>query len=90
MNDYTFSASDLVEGKLIVPGVVVGGFAIEDSSGQLVLVAQKRTSGGVEVDFSGFEVTGNWKIRFFRGEPGKNTTGGITETEALIYALTFG
>lgn len=90
MNDYIFSASDLVEEKLVILGAVVGGFAIEDSSGQLVLAAQKRTSDGVEVDLSEFEITGSWKVRFFRGEPGKNTTGGITETEALIYALTFG
>ena len=90
MNDYIFSASDLVEEKLVILGAVVGGFAIEDSSGQLVLAAQKRTPDGVEVDLSEFEITGSWKVRFFRGEPGKNTTGGITETEALIYALTFG
>lgn len=90
MNDYTFSASDIVEGKLIVPGAVVGAFTIEDSSGQLVLAAQQRTSDGVEVDLSEFEIAGSWSVRFPRGEPGKNTTGGITETEALIYALTFG
>lgn len=90
MNDYTFSASDLVEEKLVILGAVVGGFAIEDSSGQLVLAAQKRTPDGVEVDFSRFNVSGSWRIRFFRGDPGTNTSGGIGSSEAMMYALLFG
>lgn len=89
MNDISFSKKDLIEGKLVVQNAVVGGFAIEDSFGQLVLVPQLRTFDGVEVDLSGFEIVGNWKVRFFRGEPGKNTTGGITSLEAIIYALIF-
>ena len=90
MEDIYFSSENLSNNCLFIPGSILGGFSIEDSSGQLVLAAQKRTPDGVEVDLSEFEITGSWKVRFFRGEPGKNTSGGITETEALIYALTFG
>lgn len=90
MNDYAFNVSDLTDGKLLVAGAVVGGFSIETPAGQLIIPAQKRSAAGVEVDLSGFEVAGNWKVRFFRGEPGRNTTGGISAREAMIYALTFG
>lgn len=89
-DDYTFTESNLVDNKLTVKGAVVGGFALEDPSGQLILAAQKSSLEGVEVDLSGFDTKGNWKVRFFRGEAGKNTSGGISSNDALIYALMFG
>lgn len=90
MNDYTFTSNELTDGVLLVKGTVVGSFAIEDSSGQLVLTPQRRTESGIEVDLSDFVVDGVWKVRFFRGEAGKNTSGGISSKEAMIYALIFG
>ena len=90
MNDFTFTFEDLDNGILLVQGTVVGGFAIEDGSGQLVLTAQRRTESGIEVDLSDFDIIGVWKVRFFRGDPGRNTSGGISSSEAMIYALIFG
>lgn len=90
MQDIQFTISNLVDNKLIVPNTVVGGFAVEDSIGQLVLVPQARIGTDVELDFTGLSVTGMWKIRFFRGEAGSNTTGGISSSEAMMYALLLG
>jgi len=91
MNDYTFTLAELSsEGILTVPVTTVGSFAIEDGTGQLVLTPQRKTESGIEVDLSDFNVVGVWKVRFFRGEAGKNTFGGISSTEAMIYALVFG
>lgn len=90
MEDYPFTNSDLTDGKLIVSEAVVGGFSIEDNEGKLIMPSQKRITGGVEVELSAFTVSGSWRVRFFRGKPGENTTGGISSQDAMIYALTFG
>lgn len=90
MTDFPFSSTDLVNGKLEIPGAALGGFSVEDAAGNAVYPYQRRISTGVEVDFTDYGVTTNWWIRFFRGEPGINTTGGITESEAIMYALIFG
>ena len=90
MNDFSFTSSDLINGKLTIQGAIVGGFAIEDGSGNLVMPSQKSITNGVEVDFSRFNVQGTWRVRFFRGDPGRNTTGGISPSEAMIYAMVFG
>lgn len=90
MEDFSFTADDLTEGRLLVRDAVVGGFALEDSAGNLVLAAQRRVSDGVEADLAGAVVSGTWKVRFFHGEAGRNTSGGLTAAEAVMYALTFG
>lgn len=90
MQDITFTNSDLNDNKLFIQGVVVGGFAVEDNASQLIIPPQKRSGNGVEIDFSEFNVSGSWRIRFFRGDPGTNTSGGISSSEAMMYALLFG
>lgn len=90
MEDISFTQSNLTNNKLILQNAVVGGFAVEDNTGQLVIPPQKRTGELLEVDFTGFTIQGTWKIRFFQGEPGVNTTGGISSNEAILYALLLG
>lgn len=99
MNDISFNSTQVINGasyasmssnKLIIQGATVGCFAIEDSSGKLILAPQTKIGDSVEVDLTGFAIgSGVWHVRFPRGEPGQNTSGGINSSEAIMYALLF-
>lgn len=90
MEDVKFTSADLTNGKLVLQGVQVGSFSIEDENGWLVLAPQRRTNSGVEIDLSSFDIEGEWMIRHLKGHDGLNTTGGIDSYEALLHAIVFG
>ena len=100
MNDISFNSEQVISGSsyssisngvLTISGATVGCLAIEDNNGRLVYAPQTQKDGYVEIDLSQF-IIGNsvWHIRFPRGEPGINTSGGISLNDAVLYSLIFG
>lgn len=62
--DVIFTSSSLSSNKLIVENATVGTFAILDNSNSLVIPNMKQVNTSVEIDFTGWTVTGNWTIKF--------------------------
>ena len=62
--DVIFTSSSLSSNKLIVENATVGTFAILDNSNSLVIPNMKQVDTSVEIDFTGWTVTGNWTIKF--------------------------
>lgn len=73
-DDITFTSADLTEAnKLVISNCTVGGFAILDENQKQVLPDPQQVNGNVEVDFSGWTVTGTWTVKFITG--GTNAAG---------------
>lgn len=73
-DDITFTSADLTEAsKLVISNCTVGGFAILDENQKQVLPDPQQVDGNVEVDFSGWTVTGTWTVKFITG--GTNAAG---------------
>lgn len=99
IEDIIFTSSDLNEAnKFMVYGVRLGGFVVEDNEGNLCLPDQKMIFDGeedigVEIDFDGWTIDGNWKIRIIRGERGltglPGADGDLTVNKALEYIILF-
>lgn len=82
MEDMAFTIADLASDRLFVEDTRLGDFTVEDSGGNLVIPAQRAVLGGVEVDLTGYEVSGTWHIRFHRAR--------FTAEDSLRYGLLFG
>lgn len=99
MNDISFNSTQVIEGSeyasinndiLIITGATVGSLAVEDSDGNLIFAPQTKLSNKVLVDLTGFQIGSSvWHVRFPRGESGTNTSGGINESQAVLYSLLF-
>ena len=89
--DIVFTSTSLSNSKLIVENATVGTFAILDNSNSLVIPNMKQVDTSVEIDFTGWTVTGNWTIKFVSntivsgGSGGGG--GGVTKDEALSIAI---
>lgn len=89
--DIVFTSSSLSNSKLTVENATVGTFAILDNSNSLVIPNMKQVDTSVEIDFTGWTVTGNWTIKFVSntivsgGSGGGG--GGVTKDEALSIAI---
>ena len=98
MEDVIFNSSGVISGQgnfssgiLTLTGVRVGCFSLEDEEGNLIYTAQKQVGQNAQIDLSMFEIgEAVWKVRFPRGQNGKNTSGGISDKEAILYSLIFG
>lgn len=94
ISDYTFTSSNLENNKLIVSGVSLGGFVVEDNGGNIVYPDMKAISENqVEVDFTGWTITGTWIVRFARGKQGIQGIPGldsISLDDAIKIAILLG
>ena len=97
--DIFFTLSNLTEqNKYLVYDVRLGGFVVEDNDGNLCLPEQKMIFNGeldvgVEINFTGWTITGDWKIRFIRGERGlqgiQGVSADLTLSQAIEYIMLF-
>ena len=96
--DMSFSAADLLDGRLAVRGVMPGGAVVVDASGAVVDAPQReiRENGvctGTEYDLSGSTISGTWTVRLVRGRrgpEGQASSGTPPDDDLLLYALIFG
>lgn len=86
--DIVFTSTSLSNSKLIVENATVGTFAILDNSNSLVIPNMKQVDTSVEIDFTGWTVTGNWTIKFVSNTiVSGGSGGGVTKDEALSIAI---
>ena len=85
--DIVFTSTSLSNSKLIVENATVGTFAILDNSNSLVIPNMKQVGTSVEVDFTGWTVTGNWTIKFVSNTSVSGGGGGVTKDEATSIAI---
>lgn len=72
-----FTASDLTESnKLVVSNTTVGSLAILDESLKQVQPDLQQVAGNVEVDFTGWTISGTWTVVFVQGS-GSGTGGAV-------------
>ena len=84
-DDITFTSADLTEAnKLVISNCTVGGFAILDENQKQVLPDPQQVNGNVEVDFSGWTVTGTWTVKFITGGTNAAGTGVSVSRSDLI------
>lgn len=78
-DDIQFTASDVTEEhKLVINNCTVGGFAVLDENLEQVLPDPQQVGENVEVDFTGWTITGTWTVKFIQGfsGPGGSVTPG--------------
>lgn len=87
-----FTASDLTEGnKLVVSNTTVGSLAILDENLKQVQPDLQQVDGNVEVDFTGWTISGTWTVVFVQGS-GSGTggaTGSVSWTDLIGKPSTF-
>lgn len=87
-----FTASDLTEGnKLVVSNTTVGSLAILDENLKQVQPDLQQVAGNVEVDFTGWTISGTWTVVFVQGS-GSGTggaTGSVSWTDLIGKPSTF-
>lgn len=72
-----FTASDLTEGnKLVVFNTTVGSLAILDENLKQVQPDLQQVAGNVEIDFTGWTISGTWTVVFVQGS-GSGTGGAV-------------
>ena len=72
-----FTASDLTESnKLVVSNTTVGSLAILDENLKQVQPDLQQAAGNVEVDFTGWTISGTWTVVFVQGS-GSGTGGAV-------------
>lgn len=72
-----FTASDLTENnKLVVSNTTVGSLAILDENLKQVQPDLQQVDGNVEVDFTGWTISGTWTVVFVQGS-GSGTGGAV-------------
>lgn len=72
-----FTASDLTEGnKLVVSNTTVGSLAILDENLKQVQPDLQQVAGNVEIDFTGWTISGTWTVVFVQGS-GSGTGGAV-------------
>lgn len=72
-----FTASDLTENnKLVVSNTTVGSLAILDENLKQVQPDLQQVAGNVEVDFTGWTISGTWTVVFVQGS-GSGTGGAV-------------
>lgn len=85
--DIVFTSSSLSNSKLTLENATVGTFAILDNSNSLVIPNMKQVDTSVEIDFTGWTVTGNWTIKFVSNTSVSGGGGGVTKDEATSIAI---
>lgn len=85
--DIVFTSTSLSNSKLTVENATVGTFAILDNSNSLVMPNMKQVDTSVEIDFTGWTVTGNWTIKFVSNTCVSGGGGGVTKAEATSIAI---
>lgn len=81
-NSIQFTASDLTESnKLVVSNTTVGSLAILDENLKQVQPDLQQVSGNVEVNFTGWTISGTWTVVFVQGSG--SGTGGATGSVSL-------
>lgn len=87
-----FTASDLTESnKLVVSNTTVGSLAILDENLKQVQPDLQQVDGNVEVDFTGWTISGTWTVVFVQGS-GSGTggaTGSVSRTDLIGKPSTF-
>lgn len=87
-----FTASDLTESnKLVVSNTTVGSLAILDENLKQVQPDLQQVDGNVEVDFTGWTISGTWTVVFVQGS-GSGTggaTGSVSWTDLIGKPSTF-
>lgn len=87
-----FTASDLTESnKLVVSNTTVGSLAILDENLKQVQPDLQQVSGNVEVNFTGWTISGTWTVVFVQGS-GSGTggaTGSVSWTDLIGKPSTF-
>lgn len=81
--DITFTSDDLSDNKYIVKDTSVANFAIIDNNNVQVMPDKKQVENDVEIDFTDWDVSGTWTIKFCvsvgksgeKGEPGQFENG---------------
>lgn len=72
-----FTASDLTESnKLVISNTTVGSLAILDENLKQVQPDLQQVDGNVEVDFTGWTISGTWTVVFVQGS-GSGTGGAV-------------
>lgn len=85
--DIVFTSTSLSNSKLIVENATVGTFAILDNSNSLVMPNMKQVGTSVEIDFTGWTITGNWTLKFVSNTSVSGGGGGVTKDEATSIAI---
>lgn len=85
--DIVFTSSSLSNSKLTVENATVGTFAILDNSNSLVMPNMKQVGTSVEIDFTGWTITGNWTLKFVSNTSVSGGGGGVTKDEATSIAI---
>lgn len=92
-DDIQFTASDVTEEhKLVISNCTVGGFAVLDENLEQVLPDPQQVGENVEVDFTGWTITGTWTVKFiqgFSGPGGSVTPGPVSWTDLIGKPSTF-
>lgn len=92
-DDIQFTASDVTEEhKLVINNCTVGGFAVLDENLEQVLPDPQQVGENVEVDFTGWTITGTWTVKFiqgFSGPGGSVTPGPVSWTDLIGKPSTF-
>ena len=87
-----FTASDLTESnKLVISNTTVGSLAILDENLKQVQPDLQQVDGNVEVDFTGWTISGTWTVVFVQGS-GSGTggaTGSVSWTDLIGKPSTF-
>lgn len=87
-----FTASDLTESnKLVISNTTVGSLAILDENLKQVQPDLQQVDGNVEVDFTGWTISGTWTVVFVQGS-GSGTggaTGSVSRTDLIGKPSTF-
>lgn len=87
-----FTASDLTESnKLVVSNTTVGSLAILDENLKQVQPDLQQVAGNVEVDFTGWTISGTWTVVFVQGS-GSGTggaVGSVSRTDLIGKPSTF-
>lgn len=90
-NDISFTTADLTEeNKLVISNCTVGGFAILDENQKQVFPDPQQVAGNVEIDFTGWTITGTWTVKFISGGSGSTeAVGSVTWADLLGKPSTF-
>nr|DAO08975.1 MAG TPA: minor tail protein [Herelleviridae sp.] len=87
-----FTASDLTESnKLVVSNTTVGSLAILDENLKQVQPDLQQVAGNVEVDFTGWTISGTWTVVFVQGSGSGTggTVGSVSWTDLIGKPSTF-
>lgn len=87
-----FTASDLTESnKLVISNTTVGSLAILDENLKQVQPDLQQVAGNVEVDFTGWTISGTWTVVFVQGSGSgtEGATGSVSWTDLIGKPSTF-